>query len=258
MTKHATQAPPPCFAEPVEWREEWLGIDDIQRTKTLHVRAKLNPRAISQYRDMTRAGRVPPLIKVAEVTQNGTTSHFLVDGWHRWEAGALVTEGAHGAGGVLVRALVSSMTMEVAALQAAAANLDHGERLKRGEMVEVFKAFIKARRHKTPQGYRSYREMSAMTGIAHTVLHRWMRKHFRGIADRMGKGGAEETDAGGLRDHEPGLSVAGEILAEVERIKGLALGLSQVDRDHVIHGLFTLLEGISKPVLPRDAADDEF
>jgi len=256
MTKHATPAPPPSFAEPIEWHEEWLGVGDIQRSKTLQVRAKLNPKAVSHYRDMTRAGRVPPLIKVAEVTQDGATSYFLVDGWHRWEAGALVTEGSPATGGELVRALVAPMTMAEAALQAAAANLDHGERLKRGEMVEVFKAFVRAGRHRTPKGYRSYREMSAMMGVPHTTLLRWMRQHFRKIADRIG--GTEGADTGGLREREPGPSVADEILTEVERIKGLAMGLPQVERDHVIHGLFTLLEGITKPKRPLEDTLDEF
>jgi hypothetical protein len=98
--------------------------------------------------------------------------------------------------------------------------------------------------------------MSAMMGVPHTTLLRWMRQHFRKIADRMG--GTEGADTGGLREAEPGPSVADEILTEVERIKVLAMGLPQADRDDVIRGLFTLLEGVTKPERSLEVEHDEF
>ncbi|MCH8180538.1 MAG: hypothetical protein IIA02_12255 [Proteobacteria bacterium] len=243
MNKHPAPEQQPSSAEAIQWTEEWLSPDDVIRTQTLQVRRKLNPAAVRQYRDMTRAGSAPPLVKVAAVTERGTTRHYLVDGWHRWEADALVT---HGSGPtILVRVLAAPMSMAEAAWVAAAANLNHGVQLKRSEMVEVFKAYVRARKHRTREGYRSYREMAADLGTPKSTLARWMHKHFHSIASRMG--GEEGTAPGGLRERPEPPSLSDEVLAEVKRVKGVALSLPPEEKRRVHAALRELLEDLGKP-----------
>lgn len=243
MTSHPAPEQQPSSAEAIQWTEEWLSPDDVVRTQALQVRRKLNPTAVRQYRDMTRAGSAPPLIKVATVTMQGTTRHYLVDGWHRWEAGALVLDGDGPA--ALVRVLTAPMTWAEAAWVAAAANLNHGVQLKRSEMVEVFKAYVRAGKHRTRGGYRSYREMAAELGTPKSTLARWMHKHFRNIAVRMG---AEDgTAPGGLRDQFDLPSLSDEVLAEVKRVKVVALSLPPEEKRRVHAALRELLADLGKP-----------
>jgi hypothetical protein len=232
---------PPSSAEPIQWAEQWLSPEQILRTETLQVRHKLDKGAICRYRDMTRAGKVPPLIKVAEVTEGDTTRYYLVDGWHRWEAGALVTEGP--APAALVRALVAPMSMSEAAWVAAEANLGHGVPLKSTERVEVFKAFVRAGKHRNRQGYLSYRDMAGILGYPSSTLQRWMHKHFRNIAVRMGS--TEGSAPGGLMDAPAPPSVADEVVNEVNRLQALALSLEPNDKHRVASALKDALAAIS-------------
>lgn len=252
MTKQTKAAPLPSFADPVEWVEEWIPVDEVIRSKNLQMRKKLTTSAITQYKKRTEAGSTPPPIKVAKVTEKGQTRLFLVDGWHRWEANALTFNEAN------VLAEVAPMSMNEAVLQAAAANLNHGERFKQCEMEAVFKAFVRAGRHRTAKGYRSYREMAEVTGVSKSTLQRWMQKHFRAIALRMG--GTNSKAPGGLREVAPAPTLVGEVLSEVERIKGIALSLPQPERDDVLRGLHALLDALSKPApAPRyEVEHDEF
>lgn len=252
MTKQTKAAPLPSFADPVDWVEEWIPLDKVIRSKTLQMRKKLTASAITQYKKRTEAGSTPPPIKVAKVTEKGQTGLYLVDGWHRWEANALTLNGDH------VLAEVAPMSMNEAVLQAAAANLNHGERFKQSEMEAVFIAFVRARRHRTSKGYRSYREMAIMIGVSKSTLQRWMHKHFRAIALRIG--GTDPNAPGGLNEVPPAPSLVSEVLSEVERIKGIALSLPPPDRDDVLRGLHALLDGLSKPApAPRYAVEhDEF
>jgi hypothetical protein len=236
-------APPPSSAEAIQWGEQWLSPAQILRTETLQVRHKLNSEAISRYREMTRAGKVPPPIKVAEVNEGGPRGFYLVDGWHRWAADALVTEGQGPTTVVKVLVSTAPMSMREAAWLAAEANLSHGVQFKRTERVEVFKTFVQAGRHRNRQGYLSYRDMAGILGYPSSTLQRWMHKHFRNIAVRMGS--TEGPAPGGLMDAPAPPSVADEVVNEVNRLQALALSLEPNDKHRVASALKDALAAIS-------------
>lgn len=262
MTEPTT---PQSTADTIEWQEAWLSREQVIRLGSLQVRKKLDAGAIRQYRDMTRAGKVPPPIKVAEVTEGGITRHYLVDGWHRWEAGAVVTgtdaEGKpvmdfHGTHGLdpLVLVLYAPMTMADAAWVAAEANLSHGVSLKRAELPAVFMAFVRAGKHRTRKGYRSYREMGASLGISKSTLARWMHKYFPNIAANMG--GGDVAAPGGLRDAPELPSPTDEAVSEVKRLQALAMSLPPDGKRRVSSALRDLVAILGK----RDPLEtlDEF
>jgi hypothetical protein len=176
----------------LEWRDEWVPLPKVIRHGPLQVRQKLDPRAVKRYADMTRAGSVPPPIKVGRVRGH----LYLLDGWHRMEAGALQVQS--GLDGEMVRATVAHMSRQEATWEAAKANLGHGVQYRSRELHEVFKAFIKAKRHVKPDGSTmSYREIGPVIGKPHTTIRTWMLKYFPKLAADMGgvEHGNKDADA---------------------------------------------------------------
>lgn len=177
-----------------QWREEWIQLGAIIPHGPLQVRNKLNSQAVRQYHDWTRAGRQPPPIKVGRVKDR----LYLVDGWHRMEAGALVTRvGDMPPGGGFsmadapeeVRALVADMTERQVRWEAAKANMGHGVPLKPVDYRNAFKAFIAAKEHVKPSGeYMSLREMGAVFGKGHTTVYHWVKKHCPAILAKLSDG----------------------------------------------------------------------
>jgi len=170
------------------WALEWIPLADIQRLDYLQVRSRLDPQAVRTYRQMTQAGSVAPPIKVARVPSGAL---YLLDGWHRFEAGALnVSDGE-------VRALVATMSEPDARWEAATANRDHGVPLKSSEVRKVFRAFIEAGRHRKGRGQiMSYREMAPVIRKPHTTLRNWMREDFPKLFRAMGGGEGGNAEAG--------------------------------------------------------------
>ena len=157
-------------------------MGSIQQLHALQVRHRLDAGAVKLYRDWTAAGRVPPPIKLGR-TKAGAL--FLVDGWHRLEAGALDIEKDFD--GPMVRALVADLTEAGIRWEAARANMAHGVALKASEYREVFRAFVKAAKHRDGAGkLLSYREMSPMVGKGHTTIRTWMQKDFPSVFAAMG------------------------------------------------------------------------
>lgn len=169
-----------------QWEATAVPLAEIIKHPPWQVRVKLDERAVKRYEDMSRAGMEPPPIKVARVGKK----LYLIDGWHRMEAGALrINPGLHA--GPEVDVLLADLTRQEAIWEAAKANLNHGVQYKSKELHGVFKAFIKAKKHIKPDGrYMSYREMAPHIGKGHTTLRAWMFKYFRSIAHEIG--GTEE------------------------------------------------------------------
>jgi hypothetical protein len=190
MTKQNNASPPSSApAEGPNWVAQWIPLKAVTKLDALQVRHKLDPAAVKRYGDMTRHGSTPPPIKVAR-TPGGAL--FLVDGWHRLEAGALETRPSFEVHGVEVWAEVAELSEAQARWEAARANLGHGVALKTREMRNVFRAFIKAGQHKQgPRGaLMSYRDMSKhIAGVSHTTLRNWTVVDFPRLFQAMG--GAE-------------------------------------------------------------------
>lgn len=173
------------------WTEEWLPLNAITQHGPLQVRKRLNEAAVRRYRDMTNAGSEPPPILVGR--NKGML--YLVDGWHRMEAGALVHLRDHD--GLTVKAMVADLTEAEIRWEAAKANLGHGVPLKFSEYRGVLKAFIKAGKNKRPDGsLMSYRELGATVGKGHTTVRNWVQKDFPKLAAKMGGSEGGNVDAG--------------------------------------------------------------
>lgn len=190
-----------------EWREEWLPLQAIAKEPSLQVRARLDPSAVKRYADATRAGHVLPPIKVARVASAGGTMLYLVDGWHRMEAGALQLSRqdlTQDVPGEQVLALVADMTEAEAGWEAANANRLHGVPLKPKEERGVFRAFIGAGRHRRGRaGLRTYEDIAAELGKGKSTIYRWMLQDFPALAKKMAKDSPGNQEAGTVEVDRP-------------------------------------------------------
>lgn len=179
-----------------EWREEWIPLGSIVRLEDLQVRQRLDPRAVHRYAERTTAGHLPPPIKVARVATSGGPVLYLVDGWHRMEAGALQHGGEFDNPGEVL-ALVADLSEADSRWEAAGANMDHGVPLKPSEYRAVLKAFIRAGKHKHKGGrLMSYREIGEAIGKPHTTIRNWILKDFPRLAAQLGGGEHGNSQAG--------------------------------------------------------------
>jgi hypothetical protein len=169
------------------WVDEYVPLDAIHKHQPFQVRTRLDARAVKQYRAMSQAGSAAPPIKLGLI---GTT-YYLLDGWHRMEAGAFVRAGDS------VLALVAPMTHKQAQWVAADANRIHGVKLKGSELRAVFRAFIKSGQHKKAKGeLMSYREMGAELGRPHTTIRNWVRDDFPRLFESLGSEGIGNLSPG--------------------------------------------------------------
>ncbi|MBX3593548.1 hypothetical protein [Sphingomonas sp.] len=105
--------------------------------------------------------------------------------------------------GALVR---STGSMDEAALWGYEANRKHGLPLSSAEQREMFRAYIKARKHwgRRRGQHKSYREMGEELGIPKSTLARWTQQDFpsvaRALAERHPTGGSRR---GGAREASP-------------------------------------------------------
>jgi hypothetical protein len=209
------------------WVAQWVPLQAITKLADLQVRHRLDPAAIKRYGDMTRNGSTPPPIKVAR-TPSGAL--FLVDGWHRLEAGALETRPSFEVHGDEVWAEVAELSEAQARWEAARANLGHGVPLKTREMRNVFQAFVKAGQHKQgPRGaLMSYREMSKhIAGVSHTTLRNWTAADFTSLFHAMG--GAEQGNDQAQQPQLAPLSFAEQqALQAIQAAKEARAGLHQL------------------------------
>lgn len=184
-----------------EWREEWIPLHSIAKTDALQVRSRLDPKAVTRYAERMKAGHTPPPIKVARVERrDGPPALYLVDGWHRMEAGALQLQREAvdaGTAGPQVLASVADMSEADARWEAAKANMDHGVALKPKELREVFRAFMKAGKNRRGRaGLLSYQDIGDIIGKPKSTIHRWMVADYPKTARRMSGDGHGNDEAG--------------------------------------------------------------
>lgn len=236
----------PRKGEP-QWAEEWIPLSSIIQHGPWQVRAKLDDQAVRRYEEMTRSGKEPPPIKVGLVDG----AYYLLDGWHRMKAGALVV--APDLDGERVRVLLARLTKHEAQWEAAQANLQHGVQYKARDLHGVFKAFIRAKKNVKPNGeLMTYREIAPHIGKGYTTVRQWMLKYFPATAAKMG--GGSEGNPSAAPAEAPNLSeehknAATEAVASVmERLplltpEGRWAVLRQLEEVHKVAASL----GVSKP-----------
>jgi hypothetical protein len=166
--------------EPRVLRLEQIVLDDRFQFRPL------DRGTVKKYASAYRADVTMPPVKVADLKG----ALILTDGWHRVAARESLGEQR-------VEAIVvpASSEKEVRWL-AAQANLEHGLPLKPKQYREVFRAYIKARRHRNENGsFKSYRDIATELGGArgHTTIRNWME----GLSRRL-QGDGRESRASGL------------------------------------------------------------
>lgn len=168
---------------------------------------------------------------------------FLVDGWHRLEAGALDID--EDLDGPMALALVADLTESEIRWEAARANMGHGVPLKGREYREVFRAFIKAGKHRdSARQFLSYREMAPIVGKAHTTLRNWMQKDFPSVFAAMGgdEHGNHMGQPGTLEPRTLADELCHEAVKAAEAARLAMAGLSPQQRYRVAEGFKAALQ----------------
>ena len=194
-----------------------VSVKDIVKRPEWQLRTSLNQARVRQYRSVYKSGaKTMPPIELADV--RGTL--YLVDGWRRLAAQEEL--GWHE-----VEATVKKMTASDAEWQAAAANLTHGEALKKPERRLAFNKFIKTRRHKNSNGNTmSYREMATAFGgdPSHVTVRSWIKADHPVVFKALEKNRNGEWSRDGLEAKEKQT----EEQASMERFKtALALAVAE-------------------------------
>lgn len=156
-----------------------VNIGDILRERKFQVRDKLDDKTVNGYAKKYSSGVDMPPVKIAKV--NGTL--VLVDGFHRIAALEKI-------GRPMVKAQIEEADKRQALWMAAKANLEHGLPLKPKESLNVFKAYMRAKRYKHDNGrLKSYREIALELGglRAYTTIRNWMSKYFPSVASQYGR-----------------------------------------------------------------------
>ncbi|MCC6913204.1 MAG: hypothetical protein IT566_05835 [Rhodospirillaceae bacterium] len=118
-----------------------------------------------------------------------------VDGWHRLHA-------HRRAGMKFIQADVVVMTHDEALWAAAQANLKNPRPLSKADLLQAFRMYITARRHRTTDsGFKTYREIAAdfANVKAHTTIRNWMMRLYPSIARAMRQANGEEEETAAAR-----------------------------------------------------------
>lgn len=164
----------------------------------------LNLATVRRYKQAMEAGESFPPILLARI--NG--AFILADGWHRLEAIQ-----ACGLWQTAAEVRDASSIAE-ARLWGFEANRKHGLPLTRAELREMFRAYLKAGRHKGPKRgqFKSYREMAEELGIPKSTLAIWTKADAPTLAKALGEGNAfGGSGRGGAREARPERRLAGEV-----------------------------------------------
>lgn len=187
-----------------------LRTSDIVELPGLQIRDRTSPLIVKQYANQMRNGATFPPIKVARM--NG--AYAVVDGWHRLGAARLL--GVADVDAVIVPCEGPSE----ARWMAAEANLTHGQPLKQKAKREVFRAYVKAGKHrKGRRGPKSSREMAAdLHGlVSHQGLLNWMQKDFPAVYRQMRGSEESPSGAGGLRESDSDGAFSGHVADAMEQ-----------------------------------------
>jgi hypothetical protein len=224
---------------------ESVPLHQIAMDETLQVRKKLDDATVKKYAAAMAAHAEFPPVLLGRIGDG----LLLVDGWHRVNAARI-------AGREEIEAIIITMTHEEAVWAAAGANLRHGLPLKSSELLEVFKAYVRAGEHKTGRRYKSYRQIAEdLQGqVAFNTVRNWMEKHFKKIylamGDKARSGNGEATQPPrDLNNHYATLAVQ-----DIDNVSALDNLLTDPGSRHM---LIKRLEGVLAEMKkkPHEEAD---
>jgi|GEM_PF-1346264 len=221
-------------------------IDAIRTDPTMQVRDRLDSDNLRRLRSAYRAGAdVPPLL-IAFV-EGGGDLPVVIDGHHRFAVLETLKAEAQVRGSSPIKtvsAKVARLTAAEARFQAAMANNAHGLQLKPKESRRVFAAYVRAGRHRTGNGYKSYREIGKELSRDHKTIIAWMKADFPAIAAKMEK--PEKANAGGEGPPPPVTLLKHDIETWLLEGRNLFEKARSGDRQTMVEGLEALLPEFRK------------
>lgn len=222
----------------------------IVKSKELQPRNGLNDATVKRYAQQMEAGHIFPPVTICRVGD----VLYLADGWHRLAAAEMNNAG-------FIKAIVIESTIEDARWAAGEANLRHGLPLKRSEIRNVFRLFIKARKHLKGKKRMSYAEIGAVLGKPKTTIRNWMIKDFPRIAAGMS---SDEEGMNTKWSPEPP-ETSKEILKRqireaTEQLLPMLQGLYADDREEMIAHVREMLTDaeVESPFEPPKVEEAEF
>jgi len=235
-----------------EQKSVMVQVADLVLNDAYQVRNEVDQGAVRRYADAMRTGHEFPPITVAMV--NGAP--VVVDGWHRTNAARLIGRPT------LLANLIEADERELAWI-GAEANSSHGVPLKRSEARNVFRAYVRAGRHRNSKGrIKSSREMAQdLRGMkSHATILEWMRQDFPSVYREMRRSEEEPRFEGGLHAVDPEEHFYGATLGALESLAANARGIKDpTRRGQIIATLEATLEAIKqdKPWEPVTVDDDD-
>jgi hypothetical protein len=176
-----------------------VSLDALVMLPANQIREQMCLKTVRHYAELMRGGEKFVPIKVAMVDATDEAKGFLlVDGWHRVHAAQ-----RNSLRDIQAVVVTPSGPEEIPWLSAEA-NRRHGLRLSRLDKRNVFKAYVRAKKHRTGRGnaIKSAREMEKdLNGIvSRHQLPKWMQSDFPAIYRAMNSSGLEDgnTDAEGV------------------------------------------------------------
>jgi Predicted transcriptional regulators len=228
-------------------------VTDLVLNDAYQVRDGLDKSAVRRYADAMKSGQEFPPITVSLV--NGVP--VVVDGWHRTTAAKQIGRAT------LPAHLIEADEKELAWL-GVEANRAHGVPLKRSEARSIFKAYVRAGRHKKSKNrVKSSREIAEdLHGMkSHATILEWMRQDFPSVYRQMSRGEDEPRFEGGLHEvkpeerfYEAAETALATLMANIRGVKDPA------KRGQIIADLEKALQEIKqdKPWEPVPVDDDLF
>ncbi|WP_165823323.1 ParB N-terminal domain-containing protein [Metarhizobium album] len=227
-------------------------LSDIQIDPTMQVRDRMDKGNLHRLRSAYRAGsEVPPLLLAFVGTDDQHL--FVIDGHHRFTTLELLAAEARHRGGKpvdAVQAMIVKLSPDEARYQAAIANNAHGLQLKSKESRRVFATYVRAGRHRTLDGFKSYREIAKEMGRDHKTIAAWMRSDFPAEATRMGE--PEKATEGGDGPPRPIVMLKHEIDAWLLEGRNLFDQGRSGDRSGLVEGMERLVEAFKANLASED------
>lgn len=193
-----------------------LQLDALLMLANNQIRTKTDLKTARRYADLMLGGEKFKPIKVTPTDETDVTKGYtLVDGWHRVTAAQL--NGYR----TIEAEVVAAASHEIPWL-AVEANRRHGLPLRREDKRNAFRAYVRAKRHRTGRGnaVKSASEMAKdLNGIvSRHQLPKWMFTDFPAIYAAMKGNGLEqdEGDQGGLKLRDMDAAYAKEAIASLD------------------------------------------